>query len=175
MNQLNINTEFSELALKAAQLAETGRYDVDMLISAWRHQLNENNFFYDYLVDKAPEQKPEKAVYHLEAEPQVHQLVYVQIGRGYATELRDPHWCYVVKNSGTKLMVIPLTSIKEDSGPARVPFELDIVEEDGTVGRMRLDDMRSVDKMRIIQKKGYRGVQTSEEKIKAAMRDYLSL
>ena len=64
----------------------------------------------------------------MKVNPAVHQLVYVHLGGGYAKEMRGPHWCYVVKNNGQKLTVIPLTSIKEDSGPAKEPFEMDIDE-----------------------------------------------
>ncbi|MGN0850936.1 MAG: type II toxin-antitoxin system PemK/MazF family toxin [Candidatus Ornithospirochaeta sp.] len=90
----------------------------------------------------------------MKVNPAVHQLVYVHLGGGYAKEMRGPHWCYVVKNNGQKLTIIPLTSIKEDSGPAKEPFELDIDEGNGKKGRMYFDDMRSIDKMRVIEKKG---------------------
>ena len=59
----------------------------------------------------------------MKVNPTAHQLVYVHLGGGYAKEMRGPHWCYVVKNNGQKLTVIPLTSIKEDSGPAKEPFD----------------------------------------------------
>ena len=82
---------------------------------------------------------------------------------------------YVVKNNGQKLTVIPLTSIKEDSGPAKESFEMDIDEGNGKKGRMHFDEMRSIDKMRVIEKKGYREVFTPREKIEAGLKHYLSL
>lgn len=48
-NQLNIYKEFWGLANMANDLAQTGNYDVDMLISAWKHQLTASNFFYTTL------------------------------------------------------------------------------------------------------------------------------
>ena len=107
--------------------------------------------------------------------PEVHQLVYVQLGSGYAKETRAPHWCYVLKNAGQKLTVIPVTSVKKHSGPARAPFELDIEEEDGTIGRMHFDDVRSIDKLRVIDKKGYRSVLTPRSDIVAAFKKYMNL
>ena len=111
----------------------------------------------------------------MKVNPAVHQLVYVHLGGGYAKEMRGPHWCYVVKNNGQKLTVIPLTSIKEDSGPAKEPFEKDIDEGNGKKGRMHFDEMRSIDKMRVIEKKGYREVFTPREKIESGLKHYLSL
>lgn len=51
-NQLNIYKEFWDLANQADDLANTGNYDVDMLISAWRHQLTASNFFYVILLPR---------------------------------------------------------------------------------------------------------------------------
>lgn len=104
--------------------------------------------------------------------PAPHQLVYVHLGAGYPKEIRSPHWCYVVQVDGQKLLVIPLSSIKENPGPASVLYEFDIVEQDGTIGRMHFDDMRSIDNMRIIQKKNYRKVLTSREDFMNALDKY---
>ena len=134
-----------------------------------------NLFFYGTLAKKYPEKNPSSVFYDLKVNPEVHQLVYVQLGSGYAKETRAPHWCYVLKNAGQKLTVIPVTSVKKHSGPARAPFELDIDEEDGTIGRMHFDDVRSIDKLRVIDKKGYRSVLTPRSDIVAAFKKYMNL
>ena len=172
MSDNNIVAEFNNLGVLAQKLEDTGRYDVGMLISGLKHLLTENNFFYGPLVDQAPVNDPSRVFFDLKVNPAVHQLVYVHLGGGYAKEMRGPHWCYVVKNNGQKLTVIPLTSIKEDSGPAKEPFELDIDEGNGKKGRMHFDDMRSIDKMRVIEKKGYRSVCTPRADIEAAFKKY---
>lgn len=123
MSDNNIVAEFNNLGVLAQKLEDTGRYDVGMLISGLKHLLTENNFFYGPLVDQAPVNDPSRVFFDLKVNPAVHQLVYVHLGGGYAKEMRGPHWCYVVKNNGQKLTVIPLTSIKEDSGPAKEPLE----------------------------------------------------
>ena len=79
--------------------------------------------------------------------------IHVQQVCGNAKKMREPHWCYVLTCYGQKLTVIPLTSIKSNSGPERAPFEFDIVEGDGVKGRIHFDDMRSIDKMRVIAKR----------------------
>ena len=146
-----------------------------MLISGLKHLLVENNFFYGTLADNHPDKDPSRLFYDLKVNPQVHQLVYVQLGCGYAKETRAPHWCYVLKNAGQKLTVIPVTSVKEYSGPAKEPFELDIDEGNGKKGRMHFDDMRSIDKMRVIEKKGYHSVCTPRADIEAAFKKYMGL
>ncbi len=171
-NEKNVYKEFWELANQAQDLAETGNYDVDMLISAWKHQLTASNFFYGKLVKKEPSQDANKTYYSLKTEPKEHQLVYTQIGRGYSKELFDPHWCYVLKHCGTKLIVIPITSIKPDSSTPVVPYEYDIEEDGGIKARMHLDDMRCIDKMRIIEKKGYISVLTNREDIENAIENF---
>jgi len=171
-NEKNVYKEFWELANQAQDLVDTGNYDVDMLISAWKHQLTAANFFYGKLVKKEPSQDANKVYYSLKTEPKEHQLVYTQIGRGYSKELFDPHWCYVLKHCGTKLIVIPVTSIKSDSGTPVAPYEYDIEEDGGIKGRMHLDDMRCIDKMRIIEKKGYISVITKRDDIETAVENF---
>ena len=55
------------------------------------------------------------------------------------------------------------------------PFELDIDEGNGKKGRMHFDDMRSIDKMRVIEKKGYHSVCTPRADIEAAFKKYMGL
>lgn len=175
MSQTNIKEEFSQLGSMAETLEATGNYDVDSLISGLKQMIRGNIFFYGTLAKKYPEKDPSRVFYDLKVNPHEHQLVYVQLGCGYAKETRAPHWCYVLKNVGQKMTVIPVTSVKEYSGPARAPFELDIEEEDGIIGRLHFDDIRSIDKMRVIETKGYKEVNTSEEEIIAAYRTYMGI
>ena len=96
--------------------------------------------------------------------------IHVQQVCGNAKKMREPHWGYVLTCYGQKLTVIPLTSIKSNSGPERAPFEFDIVEGDGVKGRIHFDDMRSIDKMRVIAKKEYRSVETPRADIETALK-----
>ena len=171
----HIQNEFNELALLAEQLDETGNYNVDLLLSGLKHMLTENNFFYGKLVNMYPEKDPSRVFYDLRVNLQIHQLAYVQLGGGYPKELRGPHWCYVLKNIGQKLTVIPATSVKENSGPAREPYEFDIQEDDGMIGRLHFDDMQSIDKMRVLETRPYKEVITPREEILEAYRRYLEM
>jgi len=173
-NKLNIYKEFWKLASQADSLASTKFYDVDMLINAWRHQLTSANFFYGTLVKNSPSHDANQVYYSLKTEPKEHQLVYVQIGRGYSKELFDPHWCYVLKHCKTKLIVIPVTSLKSTSGTAVAPYEYDITESTGRTGRLHFDDIRCIDKMRIVEKKGYINISTPRQQIENAFKIFLS-
>lgn len=147
MNDREIATEFDELKTLPQELNDTGLYDIHTLISGIRHLLIENIFFYGNIMGRCPDKKPSHVFYDLKNKPKSHQLVYVQLGGGYAKEMRAPHWCYVYRINGPKLLVVPITSIKPESGPAREPYELDIIEGDGRTGRLHFDEMRSIDKM----------------------------
>jgi len=171
----NIISEFNNLGHLAQKLDETGNYDMEMLLASLKHMLSENYFFYGTLAKNHPEKDPSRVFYDLPVNPQPHQLVYVYLGAGYAKEMRGPHWCYVLTSYGQKLTVIPLTSLKDNSGPARAPFEFDIDEGDGKKGRMHFDDMRSIDKMRVIDKKGYKTACTPRADIEAALKKYMGL
>lgn len=145
-----------------------------MLISAWKHQLTASNFFYGALVNKEVNHDANKTYYSLKSEPKEHQLVYTQIGRGYSKELYAPHWCYVLKHCGTKLIVIPVTSIKPDSRTATIPYEYDIEEDNNIKARMHFDDIRYIDKMRILEYKGYISILTSRAEIEKAINIFFS-
>lgn len=167
--------EFDELALLAEKLDKTGHYNVNVLLSGLKHMLTENCFFYGPLSSMQPGKDPSRVFFDLDVDPQCHQLVYVQLGGGYAKELRGPHWCYVLKNVGQKLTVIPTTSIKKNSGPARAPYEFDITENDGMISRLHFDDIRSIDKMRVLETKPYKNAITPKEEILKAYRKYMEM
>lgn len=103
-----------------------------------------------------------------------HQLIYCQIGRGYSKELFAPHWCYVLKHCVTKSIVIPVTSIKPDSGTSVIPYEYDIEEDNHIKACMHFDDIRCVDKMRILEKKGYINIITSRIEIEKAVSNFFN-
>jgi len=141
------------LADKIEKLTQTNRYDADMLLMALHSQLNQLNYFYDTLVSKEPNNDPNSTFYNLRPNPKEHQLIYVELGRGYPKELFDVHWCYLFKYCGTKLLIIPTTSLKATSSTDKKDYYFDIKEESGNMCRLRLDEIRIVDKMRVVTKK----------------------
>ena len=69
-----------------------------------------------------------------------------------------------------------MTSIKETSSSEEQSYYFDITEEDNSVVRLRFDEMRTIDKMRVITKdKPYRNIKTGRTDIEQKLMDYLNL
>ena len=114
-------------------------------------------YFYCHLVPECGGNS-EETFYHLYKRPSEHQLAYFNIGRGFPKELQDGHWCYVLKDLGTKMLIIPSTSIKEDSKECHPNFEMDIeiiMKGKLTKSRIQLSDIRSVDVQRLDLRKRF--------------------
>lgn len=157
------------------ELRATNRYDVDALLYSLSYQVKQLNYFYKDLIDKQGTGDANKTYYNLRPNPTEHQLIYVSLCRGFPKELYDGHWCYLLKNCGTKFLVIPTTSIKEMSSVEEETFYYDIEEKDGNVSRLRFDELRMIDKMRVITKdKMYRDVKTEREVIEQKFLNFLN-
>lgn len=101
-------------------------------------------------------------------------FIYLQFLFGFP-ELFDGHWCYLLKDCGIKFLIIPTTSLKETSSTENEIYYYDIEESGGTKFRLRFDEIRMVDKLRIITKeKPYRNVATERKIIEQKFLDFLS-
>ena len=175
-NQANIYKIMWGICRQMEILQSTDRYDVDALLYSLSYQMKQLNYFYKDLIDKQGSNDANKTYYNLRPAPSEHQLIYVSLCRGFPKELYDGHWCYLLKNCGTKFLVIPVTSIKETSSTENQSYYYDIVEEDDSIARLRFDEMRTVDKMRVITKdKSYRNVKTERAIIENKLMNYLNL
>ena len=175
-NQANIYKIMWGICRQMEILQSTDRYDVDALLYSLSYQMKQLNYFYKDLIDKQGSNDANKTYYNLRPAPSEHQLVYVSLCRGFPKELYDGDWCYLLKNCGTKFLVIPVTSIKETSPTENQSYYYDIVEEDDFIARLRFDEMRTVDKMRVITKdKPYRNVKTERAIIENKLMNYLNL
>ena len=134
------------------------------------------NYFYKDLIDKQDSKDANMTYYNLSPNPSEHQLVYVNLCRGFPKELYDGHWCYLLKYCGTKLLVIPTTSIKESSSTDEQDYYFDIEETDNCQSRLRFDEIRMIDKMRVVTKdKPYRDVKTERKVIEEKFMNFLKL
>lgn len=175
-NKENIYKVMWGICRQMEDLQSTERYDVDALLYSLSYQLKQLNFFYKDLIDREGTKDANKTYYNLSPNPTEHQIIYVSLCRGFPKELYDGHWCYVLKHSGTKLLVIPITSIKDCSSPEEKSYYFDIQEEGNVEVRLRFDEMRTVDKMRVVTKdKPYRQVVTPREMIESKLMEYLKL
>lgn len=146
-------------------LEESGIYDVEKYSYALLHQTSQLEYFYCHLVKDGD---CDETYYHVHKRPHVHQLAYFNIGRGFPKELMDGHWCYVLKDMGYKMLVIPCTSIKEDSTEVNPMYEKDIsikTRKHITQSRIQLSDIRSIDIQRLDLRKNFCDVLTPREEI----------
>lgn len=145
------------------------QYDSEDFVEQLKFQVEQLSFFYDFLVKKQGN-NPSKTFYRPKKRPKEHQIAYFNLTRGFPKELYDVHWCYVFKDFGCKLLVIPTTSVKEDSKPCNPLYEKDIQIKDftnGKISRLHIDDTRVVDLQRLIEDKGIYDIETNRKDINA--------
>lgn len=109
---------------------------------------------------------PKTHFYHMKAIPKQGEVAYFNLTRGFPKELVGGHWCLVLKYVKGKALVVPLTSIKEDSAPVDPEFQIDIqVEGFKCMSRAQISDIRTIDVQRCYIKKGFKRVITNQEEI----------
>lgn len=165
---MSINENLYEISKSLHHIQETGIYDVDKYCCSLLHLTNQLEYFYCHLVPKGSGDC-DNTYYRLHDRPKEHQMAYFNIGRGFPKELMDGHWCYVLKDLGYKVLVIPCTSIKKDSKPCHPLFEMDIdIDYCGKKlkSRLQLSDIRSIDMQRLDLRKPFCQVLSDQEKIK---------
>lgn len=175
-NTENIYKIMWGISRQMEELQSTNRYDVDALLYSLSYQIKQLKFFYKDLIDKQGSGDANNTYYNLRPTPLEHQLLYVSLCRGFPKELYDGHWCYLLKDCGTKFLVIPTTSLKETSSTSEESYYFDIEEIDGSISRLRFDEIRMIDKMRVITKdKPYRDIKTNRKTIEQKFLDFLNL
>ncbi len=152
------------------KLKKSGKYDADVYLRSLLQQTSQLHFYYCHLLKKRDERE---VFYNIRRRPKEHQLAYFNIGRGYPKELCDGHWCYVVKDFGIKMFIIPCTSIKDAGHPGNFELEINIQEfKNATRLRMQLGDARVVDIQRLDQRKEFVEVCDSRESIEKIIRPF---
>lgn len=116
-------------------------------IDKWLYEVS---YFYNNIVKDG--QNPSNVLYNLppSERPKEGQIAYINLRRGYPKETYDDHWCYILKDYGSKYLIIPTTSIKPDSSKCNQLYEMDIIDKT-PLGKSRLHftDVRSIDIMRV--------------------------
>ena len=170
---MSVHENLIEISKSLENLEETGIYDVEKYSCSLKHLTNQLEYFYCHLV-KENGRDIDSTYYHLSNRPQVHQLAYFNIGRGFPKELMDGHWCYILKDLGYKMLIIPCTSIKGTS--ANPEFEMDIeVMMSGvkTKSRLQLSEIRCVDMQRLDLRKTFCDVLRSHDDIIKYVKEHL--
>lgn len=140
-----------------ATLEKIKKYDVKGFARELKYWIRELHFFYNIIV---PNEKndPSTCFYKIKPanRPTKGQIAYFNLRRGYPKELYGGHYCYIIKDFGSKYLVIPTTSVKENSSPPNSKIEIDIKIKDfknNKVSRLHLSDMRTIDIQRINEQK----------------------
>lgn len=162
-----------ELFENLEEIKKLKNYDGEKLIYSLYHLTSQLLYFYK-LVAKGGDAT--NVSYHRKNQNYEHKLVYINIGRGFPKELMDGHWCYVIKDMGYKLLVVPATSIKVDS-IIKEDYHLVIESEDRNykqyVSRLSLTDIRTIDVQRIDVRKEILDVKTDRKYISEYIKNKL--
>lgn len=103
----------------------------------------------------------------------VGDMVYVQLEVNYPNELWYGHWCYVLKDVGSKMLVVPCTSVKQKENDKYTIVIDTVISGEVTKSRMSLTDIRFIDKQRIDQRKLVGKVLTPKSIIRKRVFDFL--
>lgn len=162
---MSVHDNLLQISKSLENLQATGLYDVEKYSCSLKHLTTQLEYFYCHLV-KEQGRDSENTFYHLKLRPKIHQLAYFNIGRGFPKELMDGHWCYILKDLGYKMLIIPCTSLKGNC--CNPGFELDIDIEMGgtrTKSRLQLSEIRCVDMQRLDLRKPFCNVLTKRIEI----------
>ncbi|MGG1659273.1 hypothetical protein [Brevibacillus sp. NRS-1366] len=155
-------------------------YDASGFAIQLKFWVKELDFFNNTLVEKHPEKDASLTTYHISESkrPTEGQVAYFNLRRGYPKELYDGHQCYILKDFGLKLLIIPTTSVKGDSAPLDEEFEMDIKIknfENDLPTRLQFSDIRSIDAQRINEKRAIYDVETDRTLILGKVKKVLTL
>lgn len=151
-------------------LGNMKNYDAEGFTKDLYYWVKDLEFFYNTLVEKQDSQDPSKTFYNIRPvsnRPKEGQIAYVNLRRGYPKETFGGHYCYILKDFGNKYVVIPSTSVKDESLP-KEEFEIDIEVENfinNRKTRLHIDEIRAIDIQRIKPSKGVFNVKTDPNKI----------
>ena len=92
----------------------------------------------------------------LKERPKEGQVAFFYIENSYPKEIFNSHWCLILKDFGSLMLVVPMTSVKSDSSEIYESTEIDVkikdFENDG-ISRLHVDQIFSADIMRIDKSK----------------------
>lgn len=101
--------------------------------------------------------------------PMEGQVAFFYIENSYPKEIFNSHWCLVLKDFGSLMLVIPMTSVKPDSSDIYKPTEIDVKIKNfsnETVSRLHIDQIFSADIMRVDKSKPIYDLEDDFENIK---------
>jgi len=158
-------------------LQSINNYDRDGFANQLKYWLKELEFFYNRIVPNQTA-NPSTSFYQItpSLRPKEGQVAFFNLRRGYPKEIYDGHYCYILKDFGIKYMIIPTTSVKDNS-TANPDFEYDIKIKNfknELISRLQVSDIRSIDIQRFNEKRPVYNVITDREIIVKEIQRILS-
>lgn len=101
--------------------------------------------------------------------PKEGQVAYFYIENSYPKEIFNSHWCLILKDFGSLMLVAPMTSIKIDSSDIYEPTEIDIKIKDfenDSLSRLHINQIFSADIMRIDKTKSIYDLEDDFEEVR---------
>lgn len=158
-------------------LERINNFDKEGFANQLKYWLKELEFFYNRVV---PIQtgNPSTSFYKISPSlrPKEGQVAFFNLRRGYPKEIYDGHYCYILKDFGLKYMVVPTTSVKDQSN-ANPHFEYDIEIrnfKNKLRSRLQISDIRTIDIQRYNEKREVYSVITDRKIIVKEIQRILS-
>lgn len=149
-----MNELLKKLNYEIEKLNQSRMFNTNNYLESLIHQTGQLRFFYKDLCEKE-QIEPEQMLYHLPMKIYEGDIVYVNLETGFPKELRDGHWCYILKKTKAKAFIIPLTSLKDDKPSDKWEMDLPVIyKEIKTKSRFNFGEMRWIDLQRVYYKKG---------------------
>ena len=141
------------------KLLKIRHFDLTSFSYNFERMINNIYFFNNSLCANCQNESDVSNVqYNLPAKerPKEGQVAFFYIENSYPKEIFNSQWCLVLKDFGSLMLVVPMTSVKSNSSEIYEPTEIDIkikdFENDGT-SRLHVDQIFSADIMRIDKSK----------------------
>ena len=168
----NYKKEWDSLFFK---LSHINQYDKEGFIKDLSYQIGQLEFFHNN-VTRNQTGNPSTSYFKPKKSPEAHQIAYFNLTNGFPKELRGGHWCYIVKRSKSKFLVIPCTSVKDGKladPDYQVDIEIDSFEND-KITRLQISDMRGIDAQRLYINKGFYDVVTERNVIMNKVYEFMN-
>ncbi|MBD5496106.1 MAG: hypothetical protein HDR12_17495 [Lachnospiraceae bacterium] len=156
-------------------------FDLESFYYNFNRLISTLEFYHNSIGKKAKDTKELSAIQYdvpKSKMPKEGQVAYFYIETSYPKEIYNSHWCLVLKDLGSLLIVIPLTSIKKDSNPVDKQREMIVkiknFEEDGC-SKLKINQIFSAGLMRLDQSKKIYDLQTNFSYVKKEIKNILNL
>ncbi|MFT8341365.1 MAG: hypothetical protein ABF652_08140 [Clostridium beijerinckii] len=163
------------------KLVNIKNFDIQSFYYNFRRMVNNINKFHNKIGKNAKNTRELSRIQYdipVAKKPKEGQVAYCFIEHSYPKEIFNSHWCLILKDLGNIMVVVPLTSIKEDSNLVDKEREMIIkvkkFEDDGC-SKLKINQIFSADLMRIDTSKKVYDLQTDFIYIKSNIKKILNL